>query len=50
VHIDPPLFFESPDYRLEILFRDGKELRGKVGQLFKMDGIEELGNPWERGV
>jgi ParB family chromosome partitioning protein len=50
VRIDPPLFFESPDYRLEVLFRDGKELREKVGHLFKMDGIEELGNPWERGV
>jgi ParB family transcriptional regulator, chromosome partitioning protein len=50
VRIDPPLFFESPDYRLEILFREGKELREKIGRLFKMDGIEELGNPWERGV
>lgn len=50
VRIDPPLFFESPDYRLEVLFREGKELRGKIGHLFKMDGIEEIGNPWERGA
>ena len=50
VRIDPPLFFESPDYRLEILFKEGKELREKIGRLFKMDGIEEIGNPWERGA
>ena len=50
VRIDPPLFFESPDYKLEILFKEGKELREKIGRLFKMDGIEELGNPWERGA
>jgi ParB family transcriptional regulator, chromosome partitioning protein len=50
VRIDPPLFFESPDYRLEVLFREGKELREKIGRLFKMDGIEKLGNPWERGA
>ena len=48
VRIDPPPFFESPDYRLEVLFREGKELREKIGRLFKMDGMEELGNPWER--
>ena len=50
VRIDPPLFFESPDYRLEILFKEGKELREKIGRLFKIDGLEELGNPWERGA
>ncbi len=50
VRIDPPLFFESPDYRLEILFREGKELREKIGWLFKVDGLEDIGNPWERGA
>ncbi|MBW1797346.1 MAG: ParB N-terminal domain-containing protein [Deltaproteobacteria bacterium] len=50
VRIDPPLFFESPDYRLEILFKEGKELREKIERLFQMKGIEALGNPWERGA
>ena len=50
VRIDPPLFFESPDYRLEVLFKGGKGLREKIERLFHMDGLEELGNPWERGA
>jgi len=50
VRIDPPVFFESPDYRIEILFKEGKELREKIERLFQMKGIEELGNPWERGT
>jgi ParB-like chromosome segregation protein Spo0J len=48
VRIDPPLFFESPDYRLEVLFREGRDLREKIAWLFKLEGLEELGNPWER--
>jgi ParB family transcriptional regulator, chromosome partitioning protein len=50
VRIEPPLFFESPDYRLEILFKEGKELREKIDCLFQTKGIEELGNPWDGGA
>jgi ParB-like chromosome segregation protein Spo0J len=50
VRIEPPPFFESPDYRLEILFKEGKELKEKIGYLFEKEEIEKLGNPWEMSI
>lgn len=40
-------FFEAPDYRLEILFREGRELKRKLERLCSTRGIEDLKNPWE---
>lgn len=40
-------FFEAPDYRLEILFREGGELKQKLEHLCTTRGIEDLKNPWE---
>ena len=42
-----PPFFEDPDYRLEILFRNGKHLRNKIDALANVRGLESLGDPWE---
>lgn len=49
VRISAPPYFESPHYRLEILFEDGKELGEKLKDLLKKEGLEGLGNPWEEG-
>jgi hypothetical protein len=47
VSINPPLYFESPLYRLEALFKDGEELKNKIMQLNGIKEISDLGDPWE---
>ena len=46
VKIKHPPFFEAPDYRLEILFRSGKELKEKIDSLSQTDGLTKIGDPW----
>ncbi|PKN61634.1 MAG: hypothetical protein CVU57_28515 [Deltaproteobacteria bacterium HGW-Deltaproteobacteria-15] len=45
VHHSP--FFESPEYRLEIRFRDGKTLRRRVTELASIRGLERVEDPWK---
>ncbi|KPK29397.1 MAG: hypothetical protein AMK69_06690 [Nitrospira bacterium SG8_3] len=47
VSISHPPFFEDPDYRLEIFFKNGKKLREKIDALGKVSGLESLGDPWK---
>jgi len=47
VRIQHPPFFETPNYRLEILFRNGKELKEKIGFLSNLGHLESVGDPWE---
>ncbi len=47
IRIYHPPFFEDPDYRLEILFKNGQRLRQKIHALGEISGLESLGNPWE---
>jgi hypothetical protein len=47
ISIYHPPFFEDPDYRLEIFFKNGKRLREKIDALGKLSGLESLGDPWE---
>ena len=47
VKISHSPFFESPDYRLEIRFRDGKVLGKTVKKLSELNNLEGIGNPWE---
>ncbi len=47
VSIYHPPFFEDPDYRLEIFFKNGKKLREKIDALGKVSGLESLGDPWK---
>ena len=49
VKINPPPFFEGPHYRLEVLFKHGKELKEKIEQLSATTGLEDLTDPWKRG-
>jgi ParB-like chromosome segregation protein Spo0J len=49
VRVIPPPFFEGADYRLEIVFREGKELREKVARLHSTAGLEGITSFWEAG-
>jgi hypothetical protein len=48
VRIFAPQYFEEPDYRLEVRFRDGKGLKKTINRLALIKGLEDIGNPWER--
>ena len=48
VQISYPPFFESPDYRLEIIFRNGEGLRETIKTLSHLKALEGVGDPWER--
>ena len=48
VTINFPPFFESPHYRLEVLFKDGKDLNEKIGRLSRTEALKGLCDPWER--
>ena len=47
VKISYPPSFEGPDYRLEILFTNGKRLGETIKVLSGMDGLVGIGDPWE---
>ena len=47
VRIMHPLYFEGAQYRLEVLFRDGRELRRRLVHLSKVRDLEIIGDPWE---
>ena len=42
-------YFEAPDYRLELRFRDGKGLREKVLALAGNERLERIRDPWKIG-
>ena len=48
VRILEPQYFEAPDYRLEVRFREGRGLKKTINRLALIKGLEDLGNPWER--
>jgi len=48
--IHAPPYFEEPHYRLEVLFREGKELRETINRLTLTEDLDELGDPWEKDV
>jgi ParB-like chromosome segregation protein Spo0J len=47
VRILHPPFFEGMDYRMEIIFREGKELREKLAELNSLPGLEEVTEYWK---
>lgn len=48
--ITPPPFFEGPYYRLEISFKDGRDLMEKLLILIKKEGLVRLEDPWDKIV
>ncbi len=49
VVVTHPRFFEGTDFRLEIRYRDGRELRDMVDALRRNPGLEGMGPPWKGG-
>ncbi len=47
VTITPPPFFEGADYRLEIVFSQGRELRNKLEELSGLAGLEGITDFWK---
>lgn len=47
VKISHPPFFENPDYRLEILFNNGRTLGKTIKALARLNDFEGIGDPWE---
>ncbi len=48
--ITPPPYFEGPNYKLEIFFKDGRDLIEKLVILAKKDALIELEDPWNKGA
>lgn len=49
VNIQPPPYFESGRYSMEIRFRHGKELKAHLDYLVKHPDLESIGDPWKKG-
>jgi hypothetical protein len=47
VKIISPPFFEGIEYKLEIVFRKGEELRGKLEELSHLSGLERINDFWK---
>ena len=50
VRVNAPPYFEQPGYRLQVSFKDGKELKNKIERLSRIQGLEDLGDPWKEQV
>lgn len=46
ISISHPPYFEGQDYRLEIVFRDGVELKQKVCALARIERLNDIKDPW----
>jgi hypothetical protein len=46
IRIKHPPFFEGQDYRLEIVFKDGIELKQKVCALARIEELNNIKDPW----
>ena len=40
-------FFEGPDYRLEVSFKNGKQLKDRITVLNTLEKLEALADPWQ---
>lgn len=47
VRIIPPPFFEGIDYKLEIVFQEGVELKDKLNDLCRLPGLEKVTDFWK---
>ncbi|MEE4352111.1 MAG: ParB N-terminal domain-containing protein [Desulfatiglans sp.] len=48
VHVKAPPFFETPQYRLEVMFKEGGELKDKLYRLSRNQELDNLGDPWKK--
>ena len=47
VAIIPPSFFEGVNYRLEVVFSEGKELKEKISKINMLSGLIEVTDLWK---
>jgi len=47
VKITPPPFFEGTDYKLEITFRKGEDLKGKLADLYNVPELKYIPDFWK---
>jgi hypothetical protein len=47
VKIIPPPFFEGTDYRLEVTFRKGEDLKGKLADLDNVPNLKNISDFWK---
>jgi ParB family chromosome partitioning protein len=47
VKIIPPPFFEGADYKLEVIFRKGEDLKGKLFDLYNVADLNNITNFWK---
>jgi len=47
VRVIPPPYFEGTEYTLEMVFREGKELRETIAALCRIAGLEEIPHLWK---
>lgn len=47
--ITPPASFEGLDYKLEIVFTKGEELKERLAELSRVPGLEKVTDFWRRG-
>jgi len=47
VKISPPPFFEGIDYRVEIVFTKGKDLRDRLEKLSHLPGLDKITDFWK---
>jgi ParB family chromosome partitioning protein len=50
IEIVPSPFFESSKYQLKAVFTNGKELREKIEAMSRVEGLEDLKDPWGAGM
>jgi hypothetical protein len=49
VRIEPSPYFEGPEFKMEIRFTDGRDLKNKLDHLAGLETLETIGPPWEGG-
>lgn len=47
IKIENPRFFEAPDFRLDISFKNGEELLEKIRYLSKLESLSSIVPPWQ---
>ncbi|MDY6973564.1 MAG: hypothetical protein SV775_14745, partial [Thermodesulfobacteriota bacterium] len=50
VRITAPPYFEASNYKLELSFKNGKDLKEKIVRLARAGGLEDLRDPWMKEV
>jgi ParB-like chromosome segregation protein Spo0J len=50
VRLTAPPFFEGSQYRLEVFFKNGEELKIKIEHLSQIKELQDLSDPWDQDI